>query len=119
MPAKRCSHWCRPASGREASATWPACIASVRRPVLSAHINHVPGGERRSLIMFTPARRLSATLSLLAVALISTLSANAVIVRGTVTDPLGAAVVGARVQLIQGRQVAAVAVTGPDGTFEI
>ena len=69
--------------------------------------------------MFTPARRLSATLSLLAVALISTLSANAVIVRGTVTDPLGAAVVGARVQLIQGRQVAAVAVTGPDGTFEI
>ena len=66
--------------------------------------------------MFRSARRLSATLSLLFAA---TLSANAVIVRGTVTDPLGAAVAGARVQLIQGKQVAAVAVSGPDGTFEI
>ena len=66
--------------------------------------------------MFTSARRLSATLSLLVAA---TLSAHAVIVRGTVTDPLGAAVAGARVQLIQGKQVAAVAVSGPDGTFEI
>ena len=66
--------------------------------------------------MFRSARRLSATLSLLFAA---TLSANAVIVRGTVTDPLGAVVPGARVQLIQGKQVAAVAVSGPDGTFEI
>lgn len=45
--------------------------------------------------------------------------ANAVIVRGTVTDPLGAVVVGARVQLIQGRQVIAFGVSGVDGTFEI
>ncbi len=66
--------------------------------------------------MFRSARRLSATLSLLFAA---TLSANAVIVRGTVTDPLGAAVAGARVQLIQGKQVAAAAVSGPDGTYEI
>jgi len=66
--------------------------------------------------MFTYARRLSATLSLL---IATTLSANAVVVRGTVTDPLGAAVAGARVQLIQGKQVAAVAVSGLDGTFEI
>jgi vitamin B12 transporter len=70
--------------------------------------------------MFTPARRLTATLALFAaVSLFSAVSANAVVVRGTVTDPLGAAVVGARVQLIQGKQVAAVAVTGPDGTYEI
>jgi len=66
--------------------------------------------------MFTYARRLSATLSLL---IATTLSANAVIVRGTVTDPLGAAVAGARVQLIQGKQVAAIAVSGLDGTYEI
>jgi vitamin B12 transporter len=66
--------------------------------------------------MFTSARRLLATLSLLVAA---TLSAHAVVVRGTVTDPLGAAVAGARVQLIQGQQVAAVAVSGPDGSYEI
>ncbi len=48
-----------------------------------------------------------------------TLSARAVIVRGTVTDPLGAVVIGARVQLIQGKGVAAFALTGDDGTFEI
>ena len=48
-----------------------------------------------------------------------TLSARAVIVRGTVTDPLGAPIVGARVQLIQGPTVAAFSITGSDGTFEI
>ncbi len=46
-------------------------------------------------------------------------SARAVIVRGTVTDPLGAAVAGARVQLIQGPTVAAFAFTGADGSFEV
>jgi vitamin B12 transporter len=45
--------------------------------------------------------------------------ANAVVIRGTVTDPLGAVVVGARVQLIQGQSNAAVGVTGDDGTYEI
>ena len=48
-----------------------------------------------------------------------TLSARAIIVRGTVTDPLGAPVAGARVQLIQGPDVAAFSITGSDGTFEI
>ena len=66
--------------------------------------------------MFTSARRLSATLLLL---VSITLSAHAVVVRGTVTDPLGATVAGARVQLIHGKQVAAVAVTAADGTYEI
>jgi len=47
------------------------------------------------------------------------LSAHAIVVRGTVTDPLGAVVAGAKVQLIQGKKVAAFAITDPDGTFEI
>lgn len=46
-------------------------------------------------------------------------SAHAVVVRGTVTDPLGAAVLGARVQLVQGTAVVAFGRTGTDGTFEI
>jgi iron complex outermembrane receptor protein/vitamin B12 transporter len=46
-------------------------------------------------------------------------SAHAVIVRGTVTDPLGAVVIGARVQLIQGQQAIALGVTNIDGVFEI
>lgn len=48
-----------------------------------------------------------------------TLSAHAVIVRGTVTDPLGAVVPLAKVQLIQGRKSVAFAISGRDGSFEI
>ena len=48
-----------------------------------------------------------------------TLSAHAVVVRGTVTDPLGAAVPLAKVELIQGKKAVAFAVTNADGTFEI
>jgi vitamin B12 transporter len=51
--------------------------------------------------------------------LISVSPARAVIVRGSVTDPLGAVVIGARVQLIQGQQVIAFGVTDTDGMFEI
>jgi iron complex outermembrane receptor protein/vitamin B12 transporter len=46
-------------------------------------------------------------------------SARAVVVRGTVTDPLGAVVIGARVQLVQGSTVIAFARSGVDGAFEI
>ena len=46
-------------------------------------------------------------------------SAHAVVVRGRVTDPLGAAVVHARVQLAQGTTVVAFGYTEPDGTFEV
>ncbi len=46
-------------------------------------------------------------------------SSEAVIVRGTVTDPLGAAVPGAAVQLIQNKQIVGSARSGSDGSFEI
>ena len=64
---------------------------------------------------------LRALRSLAASAILSTsaLSAHAVVVRGYVTDTLGAAVPGARVQLIQGKSTAAFAIAGPDGSFEI
>lgn len=48
-----------------------------------------------------------------------TLPARAVIVRGTVTDPLGATVTGAQVRLIQGTQAIAIGVSGADGSYEI
>lgn len=58
-------------------------------------------------------------LSVLAILSFVTLSSQAVIVRGTVTDPLGAAVAGARVQLIQGKNVAGSGLSASDGSFEI
>lgn len=59
------------------------------------------------------------TLRVFALVLTATLSAHAVIVRGTVTDPLGAAIPLAKVELIQGKRAIAFALTGPDGTYEI
>ena len=47
------------------------------------------------------------------------LVAHAVVVRGTVTDPLGAVVAGARVRLIQGTEAVAFGISSPDGTYEI
>jgi iron complex outermembrane receptor protein/vitamin B12 transporter len=49
----------------------------------------------------------------------STLSAHAIIVRGSVRDPLGRVVPSARVQLVKGTQVVASTATGADGSFEI
>ena len=74
--------------------------------------------------MFTPARRKAAhnLLGLLAVmgmALLSALPLRAIVVRGTVTTPLGLPIGNARVQLIQGQRVATFAYTHPDGTFEV
>lgn len=60
-----------------------------------------------------------ALFALAAILFLAAPCAHAVIVRGTVTDPLGAAVAGARVRLIQGKSAVAVGVTGPDGSFEI
>jgi vitamin B12 transporter len=108
-----------------------------------AHINHVPGGERRShtrmstffdrsAVRLSPAatlqvasfrvkraRRVVGNLFALLCVFALAHSAHAVVVRGTVTDPLGAAVAGAKVQLIQGKRVVAFTVTDPDGAFEI
>ncbi|HEY8996458.1 MAG TPA: TonB-dependent receptor plug domain-containing protein [Edaphobacter sp.] len=66
--------------------------------------------------MATTALRTSFVLGLLT---LSAASVQAVIVRGKVTDPLGAAVPGAHVQLMQNGSVAGTATAGADGTFEI
>src|SRR5277367_4956710 len=57
-------------------------------------------------------------LTLVAAALL-TLPAQAVIVRGTVTTPFGVPMGNIRVELIQGKGVAAFAITQMDGTYEI
>jgi len=57
-------------------------------------------------------------LTLVAAALL-TLPAKAVIVRGTVSNPFGMPLGNARVELIQGRQVAAFTFTQMDGSYEI
>jgi vitamin B12 transporter len=98
-----------------------------------------PGGNGGVLLMFKFVRRAAASLHpsailpfksctlkrirpglLMALSVFfPAFSAHAIIVRGTVTDPLGAVVAGAKVQLIYGKKVAAFAITDPDGTFEI
>lgn len=50
---------------------------------------------------------------------INSVSAHAVIVRGSIRDPLGRPIASAHVQLIKGRQIVGSGVTMPDGTFEI
>ncbi|GGA62205.1 hypothetical protein GCM10011507_12160 [Edaphobacter acidisoli] len=57
--------------------------------------------------------------TLLAALFIVTAAARAVIVRGVVTDPLGAVVSGAQVRLIQGTLAVAIGVSGADGSYEI
>ncbi|HMF52734.1 MAG TPA: TonB-dependent receptor, partial [Edaphobacter sp.] len=74
--------------------------------------------------MHVSARRSAATpffrlLLVIAFFSFAAVSSQAVIVRGTVTDPLGAVVPGARVQLIQNKQTVASATSGADGSFEI
>ncbi|HWZ50937.1 MAG TPA: TonB-dependent receptor [Granulicella sp.] len=56
---------------------------------------------------------------LLAVLWFGATGAHAVVVRGKVTDPLGAAVVNARVALVQGTTRIAAARSGIDGSFEV
>ncbi|HEX7158586.1 MAG TPA: TonB-dependent receptor, partial [Edaphobacter sp.] len=78
-------------------------------------------GNGGAEFMFASLRRLATLRSLAsAFALVSFVSsAHAVIVRGTVTDPLGAVIPGARIQLIQGTSVAGVVSSNSDGSFEI
>ena len=51
--------------------------------------------------------------------LFSTSALHAVIARGIVTDALSRPVPAARVQLVQGQKVVAIAITGPDGSFDV
>jgi len=64
-------------------------------------------------------RRISTLAAFLVLTHLFTISAHAVVVRGVVTDPLGHPVVGARVQLIQGKNSVAVGVADSDGDYEI
>ncbi len=52
-------------------------------------------------------------------AIACSLAAHAVVVRGRVTDPLGKAVPGGRVQLVENGKVVGVAYAGPDGSYEL
>lgn len=64
--------------------------------------------------------RLPRVVALMLAALFAvTAAARAVIVRGVVTDPLGAVVAGAQIRLIQGTQAIAIGVSGADGSYEI
>ncbi|WP_158941445.1 TonB-dependent siderophore receptor, partial [Granulicella sp. S190] len=70
--------------------------------------------------MHTPAPRSAISLLLaLAAPLFLSLPARAVVVRGKVTTPLGVPLGNARIQLIQGRTVAAFTFSLMDGTFEL
>ena len=52
-------------------------------------------------------------------AVVSCVPAWGVVIRGRVTDPLGKGLQGARVQLVEGGKVVAMAYANPDGTFEL
>ncbi len=68
----------------------------------------------------TAAQRFCRALAVLAtVFLLLLLPARAIVVRGTVTTPLGVPIGNARIQLIQGQRVATFAFTRSDGTFEV
>jgi vitamin B12 transporter len=62
------------------------------------------------------ARTLSAFSAVLA---LTNISAHAVVARGVVTDALNRPIPAARVQLVQGKNVVAVGVTGSDGSYDV
>jgi vitamin B12 transporter len=73
-----------------------------------------------SLLRASALRRFSTLAAFLFLAqLIFATQANAVVVRGEVTDPLGRPVPGARIQLIQGQKAVAIGIAGVDGAYEI
>jgi vitamin B12 transporter len=69
--------------------------------------------------MPNPHHRKATLFLLLVAAALLTLPAQAVIIRGTVTTPFGVPLGNARVQLVQGKAVVALAFTDMDGTYEI
>lgn len=88
--------------------------ARKHRPVVS-----VAPGQRAIRIslraLFSRCRVVAAAAALLS----SCVAAHAVVIRGRVIDPLGKAIGGARVQLIEGGQVVAIAYAGADGSYEL
>jgi vitamin B12 transporter len=105
-------------------------IAPVRRPVLLLFVCHASVGGAEENAMFLNQGRIAAGTTLrarltrrVALTLLSWIltasCAQAVIVRGRVTDALGKAVAGGQVRLVQGGKVVAIAYAGTDGTFEL
>jgi vitamin B12 transporter len=64
-------------------------------------------------------RNATLRLVVLVAAVLFTLQAKAVIVRGTVTTPFGVPLGNARVQLVQGQSVTAFTISQMDGTYEV
>ena len=85
---------------RRSAANTPLCIRS----------------ESFQLRQFFPSRRAALTAILLVT---SSVAAHAVVIRGRVTDPLGRTIPNARVQLVGGGQVVAIAYASPDGSYEV
>lgn len=52
-------------------------------------------------------------------AMVCSVAAQAVVIRGRITDPLGRAIPRARVQLVENGQVVAIAFADPDGSYEL
>src|SRR5882757_5783852 len=110
------------ASGREAS--HQGCMNRVSQETGSvcAHQPRSRGGTEEPdpmpVTQSSPLHRRAATsptrlVTLLSILALLSASAHAVILRGTVTDPLGAGIPLAKVELVQGRKVVAFALTGP------
>jgi iron complex outermembrane receptor protein/vitamin B12 transporter len=105
-------------------------IAPVRRPVLLLFVCHASDGEAEENAMYLSSGRHAANVSMRArvsrrVALtllmwiLSATCAQAVVVRGRLTDALGKAVSGGQVRLVAGGKTLAMAYAGADGTFEL
>jgi vitamin B12 transporter len=71
------------------------------------------------MLILAPRRATRPLLALAAAILLLAIPAHAVSVHGTVTTPLGLPIANARIQLIQGRKVAAFTFTLQDGSYEI
>ena len=72
-----------------------------------------------SLLRASALRKCQTLAAFLFFSLLLVQSANAVIVHGVVTDPLGRPVPGARIQLILGQKAVAIGIAGVDGSYEI
>ena len=86
--------------------------------------SHAPRGSvgermNRTAIKRGAAARTCAQAAALTILATSSIAAHAVVVWGTVRDPLGRGIPSARVQLVKGTEVVASAVTLADGSYQI